>query len=106
MSWIALDDAARVLEMMGSASEFSGVVNVVAPEPVTNAHFTKRYAALLGRHARLVVPKVALTAAAGRRVTEEFLLQSARVRPERLLEAGFPYRYPDLDGALRAAIEA
>jgi len=60
MSWIALADLVRVVEHALSDDSLEGVVNAVAPEPVTNAEFTKILAAVLGRPALLPVPAVAL----------------------------------------------
>jgi NAD dependent epimerase/dehydratase family enzyme len=40
-----------------------------------------------------------------REFAEEGLLASARVVPKKLIESGFEFRYPELDGALRAICE-
>jgi uncharacterized protein (TIGR01777 family) len=103
MSWIALDDLVRVAEYALWDDGLAGVVNGVAPEPVTNAEFTKTLAAVLGRPALLPVPAFALKFLLGE-MGRELLLSSTRVRPGRLSQRGFRFRYPDLESALVFAL--
>ena len=100
MSWIALADLVRVVEHALFDDSLEGVVNAVAPEPVTNAEFTRILAAVLGRPALLPVPAVALRILLGE-MGRQLLLSSTRVRPTRLSRMGFRFRFPDLDSALR-----
>lgn len=103
MSWIARDDAVRLLQFLVVSDFLGGVVNAVAPQPVRNAEFTETLARVLRRPALGVVPAVALRAVYGQ-MAEEALLFSQRVRSERLGPAGFQFHYPTLDAALRAAL--
>jgi uncharacterized protein len=80
----------------------SGAVNLVAPNPVTNAEFTRSLAYVLGRPGLLPVPKFALTALLGQ-MGEDTVLASQRVRARRLIENGFKFKQPTLEGALRDA---
>ena len=77
-----------------------GAVNVVAPEPVTNADFTATLARVLGRPAFLPVPKFALELVFGL-MADDTILASQRVVPERLAGDGFTFRHPRLEEALR-----
>jgi uncharacterized protein len=98
-SWIALDDVARVVKLSLQDDCLSGAVNTVAPEAVSNAGFTAALSRALHRRAFLPVPAFLVRAAFGE-MGRETLLASTRVRPARLLDAGFKFRFPDLDTAL------
>jgi uncharacterized protein len=104
MSWVTLADWIRAAQFLIAQPELSGPVNITTPNPVTNAAFTAALGGVLHRPARLAIPSPVLTAALGG-VTSD-LLSSARVRPTRLLEAGFDYSYPELAGALAAELNA
>ena len=108
-SWIHIDDAiAAVLQCLpagrGRAAPhvsgfISGPANIVAPNPVTNAEFTRVLASVMKRPAILVVPGFAAKLAFGE-FAQEGILASARVMPKKLQESGFQFRYQDLQGAL------
>lgn len=100
MSWILLDDLVRVLEYALLDESLRGAVNGVAPNPVTNVEFTKTLASVLGRPALLPAPAFMLRTLLGE-MGQELLLSSTRVRPARLSETTFRYRFPDLDSGLR-----
>jgi uncharacterized protein (TIGR01777 family) len=106
MSWIALADHIRAIRFLlgpeGAGATLSGPVNLTAPAPVTNAEFTRALARAVRRPALAWVPGPLLRAALGELSTE--LLGSVRVRPGRLLEAGFTFRYQGIDAALAAAV--
>jgi len=103
MSWIALDDLVGILHALLYADEVEGPVNAVAPNPVTNREFTRTLGRVLRRPTILPVPAFAIRAAFGA-MGEETILASARVAPRRLVETGFDFRHPDLEGALRHAL--
>jgi NAD dependent epimerase/dehydratase family enzyme len=100
MSWIGIDDAAAALFHALVSPSVTGPMNVVAPEPVRNAEFTRVLGRVLRRPALVPVPAFALRIAVGD-LADEGLLASARVRPGVLESSGFVYREPDLEGALR-----
>lgn len=103
MSWIALPDAVAALRFLIDGSLLSGPVNLVAPDPVTNAEFTRALGDALGRPAVVRVPELALRLAFGE-MADAALLASQRVAPARLEEAGFRWRFPELEDALRALL--
>ena len=100
MSWIALDDLLGVVHHLLDRTDLEGPVNAAAPEPVTNAVFTKTLGRVLGRPTIAPVPAFALRLALGE-MADAALLSSTRVRPERLQASGYRFNFPDLEGALR-----
>lgn len=103
MSWIALEDEVRAIRFLAERSDVSGPVNVVGPEPVRNIQFTRAFGAALHRPAFLWLPALALELAFGEMATHT-ILASQRVVPERLAGAGFEFRHPRVDQALRFAL--
>lgn len=103
MSWITLRDTVRAIEAVVAQPEWRGPVNVVAPNPVTNAEFTRTLASALRRPAVLAVPPFALRLLFGE-MADETLLSSTRAVPERLLRGGFTFEDPDLGPALRGLL--
>jgi hypothetical protein len=103
MSWVALDDVADGLAHLLSADSMEGPVNVSAPEPVTNRELTQTLGRVLGRPAVLPVPATALRLLFGE-MADRTLLSSARVLPARLVESGYTFVYPALEGALRSML--
>ncbi len=104
LSWISLTDEVSAIRFLLDHDELSGPVNLTAPEPVTNADFTRALARSLHRPALFMLPAPLLQAGLGEVAIE--LLGSTRAVPARLTDAGFDFRYPDIDSALAAAIAA
>jgi uncharacterized protein (TIGR01777 family) len=100
MSWIALEDVLGALQHLVLHPELRGPVNVVAPNPATNADFTRTLGRVLGRPTIAPVPALAVRALFGE-MGDALLLASQRVHPGRLLDSGFEFAFPDLEGALR-----
>jgi NAD dependent epimerase/dehydratase family enzyme len=100
MSWVAMDDVLGALHHALVDEEVRGPFNLVAPEPVTNREFTKTLGRVLGRPTLTPAPAFALRLALGE-MADATLLASSRVRPARLEETGYAFRFPDLEGALR-----
>jgi uncharacterized protein (TIGR01777 family) len=103
MSWIALDDAVAVITRALEDPALSGPVNATAPTPVRNAEFTAALGRALRRPAVMPVPAAALRLVFGE-MADVVLLGSSRAVPARLAEAGFSFRYPTIDAALRRAL--
>jgi uncharacterized protein (TIGR01777 family) len=100
-SWIAIDDMTAVCRFALETDTLSGPVNAATPHPVTNAEFTRTLAAILHRPAVIPVPPLALRIVFGREAAAEAMLSSTRLVPARLIAAGFRFRFPELEGALR-----
>jgi len=105
MSWIALADEVRVIRFLIDTN-ISGPVNATAPSPVTNAVFTKALGRVLHRPTVVPVPGFGPKLLLGGELATALLLEGQRVLPEVLLEAGFEFRYDDLETALRALFES
>jgi uncharacterized protein (TIGR01777 family) len=103
MSWISLDDAVAAILFALDTPTLAGPVNLTAPNPVTNADFTRALARRLHRPAIFPAPAFALRIALGQ-MADEALLASARVFAARLTEAGFQFLHPTLEDALDAAL--
>ena len=98
MSWIHLEDLVALWVFALEHEEVNGVINAVAPHPVTNADFTAMLGAALERPALVPVPAVALRLALGEMAA--VLLEGQRVEPDVARRLGFRFRHPDLPGAL------
>ncbi|MFL5577844.1 MAG: TIGR01777 family oxidoreductase [Gemmatimonadaceae bacterium] len=105
MSWISLDDAVAALHFLLRAGSLAGPVNVTAPNPVTNAEFARTLGRVLHRPAVATVPALALKLMYGE-MAEVMLLGGVRALPRRLTEAGFRFRHPTLEEALRREVGA
>jgi uncharacterized protein (TIGR01777 family) len=99
-SWIALDDAVGAIHHALCQESVRGPVNAVAPEPVSNAEFTRTLARVLRRPTLLPVPAFAARLVFGE-MADALLLAGARVIPARLQGSGYRFRFPDLESALR-----
>lgn len=100
VSWIGLDDTVGAIMHALGTDALAGPVNLAAPTPVTNAELTKTLARVLRRPAIVPVPAFVLRLAFGE-MGEATLLASQRMRPRRLLDSGYRFRYPTLEPALR-----
>src|SRR5829696_6469182 len=99
-SWVSLGDVIGAIVHAINADAVSGPVNVVAPDPRTNAEYTKALGRVLGRPTFFAVSASAARVAIGG-MADDLLLASARVEPAQLEETGYEYRHPELEGALR-----
>ncbi len=103
MSWIALDDVVGAILFALNNPNLSGPVNLVARNAVTNHDFTKALGKVLSRPTILPMPASAARLVFGE-MANDLLLGSTRVKPERLTQAGYDYKHPTLEDALKAAI--
>jgi uncharacterized protein (TIGR01777 family) len=99
-SWIALDDLLAVMLYAAANDDLVGPVNAVSPTPVRNSEFSVILGRVLRRPSFLPAPAHVIRILLGE-MGQELLLASARVRPTRLIESGFDFRYPELEDALR-----
>jgi len=99
-SWIALEDVVGAIHFALRTPSFQGVANLTAPEPVTNAGFTHVLGRVLHRPTVASVPAPVIRAIFGE-MGQESVLSGANVVPRALLDAGFRFRWPGLEDALR-----
>ena len=104
VSWITLEDEVRALRFALDNASLRGPVNLTAPNPVTNAEWTKALARAVHRPAAFTVPPFALRVALGGELVES-LLSSQRVVPRKLLDAGFVFHHPTIDEGLLFAVK-
>ncbi len=105
-SWITLDDEVAVLLACLDDDTLSGPVNATAPVPATDGQLARALGAALHRPAVLPVPAFALKLALGSEMATDMVLASQRAVPRRLTAAGFTFRHPDLDEAVRSVVAA
>lgn len=97
MSWIHLDDLTGLIQR-ALDNTVSGPINGTAPNPVTNAEFTKKMGHALSRPAVVPLPAFMLKTMFGEMA--DVMLSSQRVLPKAAEAAGYQFRYPELEPAL------
>jgi uncharacterized protein (TIGR01777 family) len=103
ISWITLQDTVSVIRRVLENRAVSGVVNVVAPQPVRNGEFAQALGHAMHRPAIVPAPAFALEFALGE-MAEALLLASQRVAPSRLEQLGYRFSQPDLRSALASVL--
>jgi len=98
MSWIHIDDIVGAIRHILEKDDLMAAVNGTAPEPATNAEFTRALGRALSRPALLPAPTFGIKFAFGEMAT--ILLEGQRVIPKKLQETGYRFRFPELPGAL------
>jgi len=104
ISWIHRDDLVRLIRHILADSSLSGPFNACAPNPVTNRQFAKTVGCVLHRPSFFPTPAFALRAVLGEMA--DLVLRGQRVIPERALDSGFTFRYPDIEQALTAILKS
>lgn len=104
MSWVSLDDEVGAIVFVLENEEIHGPVNVVAPNPVTNQEFTKTLGDVIYRPTIFPLPTFAVDLIFGE-MGDALLLDSTRVFPKRLIDAGYKFKFTNLKPALENALE-
>jgi hypothetical protein len=104
MSWVALDDVVRIVNFALENEKLRGAVNVASPNPVTNEEFTKTLGEVLYRPTFLPLPEFAVNLVFGE-MGDALLIDSTRVEPKRLKDAGYEFKFSDLKSALENAVK-
>lgn len=99
-SWIDADDLARAILFLIENTSCQGAYNLTAPEAARQLELFRKTAKRLHRPGFTPAPAFALRLLLGKNAAEALLLNSANVKPKRLLEAGFKFTYPTIDKAL------
>ena len=105
MSWIALEDVVGGIKFALANASLEGPVNFVAPNPVTNAEFTKTLGNALSRPTLFPIPAFGVRLMFGE-MGDALLLSSQRVKPQILANVGCEFRYAQLIDALSAALSS
>ena len=98
MPWIHLADEVAALVFLLENPAAQGAFNLTAPEPITQAGFSRALARALHRPLFARAPSWTLRAALGEMA--ELVLASQRAVPRRLLALGFRFERPEITGAL------
>ncbi len=105
MSWISLEDVVEILRLALENGHVRGPINVISPQPVQNAEFTKILASAMRRPALFPAPGFALRLALGE-MADALLLSSQRALPKKLQSLGYQFLHSDLKSALAAVLGA
>ena len=103
-SWISITDEVRAIIHL-LTSQLSGPVNLTAPEPVTNARFTKELGSALSRPTVLPIPSFGPKLLLGSELANALLFTGQRVIPGALTRDGFVFQHQTLDVALSALLK-
>ncbi|HCH50199.1 MAG TPA: TIGR01777 family protein [Proteus sp.] len=98
MPWIHIDDMVNAIVFLLNEEQAKGAFNLTAPNPVQNKEFTYILGKVFKRPALMTVPATALRLIMGESAT--LVLGGQQAIPEKLLNAGFEFRYPQLEEAL------
>lgn len=101
--WIHIDDIVGLIEFALNNDRVSGVINGVSRSSVTNEQFTRALARVLHRPVFFPVPEFALRLLAGEMAS--VVLASQRVIPRAALDAGYQFKFAEIDSALRDVID-
>lgn len=104
MSWITLEDEIAAILHAIDTSALQGPANLTAPNPVTNADFTKTLGRVLHRPTAIPTPLVPLRARYGTELVQHLLLEGQRALPAALESSGFTFAHPTLEDGLRAVL--
>ena len=102
-SWISIDDEVAAIDHLLTAN-VTGAVNLTAPQPVTQAEFTKTLARVLKRPSLLPVPSFGPKLLLGGELADALLFTGQKVLPEVLTASGYSFIHSDLESALRSLL--
>lgn len=100
VSWIHLEDEVEAIRFLINQNDASGAYNLTAPTPVTFSRFARVLGETLHRPHAFNVPAFILRLKFGK-MADEVLLNGQFALPDRLLKAGYEFRFPKLKDALQ-----
>lgn len=104
MSWIMIEDLVEIIEQALTNVYYTGPINVVTDNPVTNKTFTKTLGTVLHRPTLFPMPAFLARLVFGE-VADALLLSSCRVKPQKLIDLGYKFRFPMLQEGLKNALD-
>jgi uncharacterized protein (TIGR01777 family) len=104
LPWVHIDDVAEAIRFIIENSDLKGTFNLTSPNPVPAAEFYTSLGKVMNRPVLFSVPAFVLKLLPGHMATELFLA-SQRAIPQNLSHAGYEFKYPDLDLALKDIIK-
>jgi uncharacterized protein (TIGR01777 family) len=103
-SWVGRDELASIIEFALTTKTLVGPVNSVSPNPMRNAEFATTSSRAFGKKSRSAMPAFIVRLVMGE-MGDELLLASRRIQPAKLVAAGYTFRFPELEGAVRHEME-
>jgi len=103
VSWIHLADEVGAIRFLLERDDARGPFNLTAPRPLTNRDFSRALGKALHRPSLAPAPGFALRLVLGEMA--DMLLYGQRAVPQRLLEHGYAFQYPEALGALRDLLD-
>jgi uncharacterized protein (TIGR01777 family) len=100
MSWVSIDDVAKMIQYVMANDSMRGPVNLVSPTPVSNYEFTKTLGRALHRPTVFRMPAFVACLAFGE-MAKELLLSSTRAMPKKLMDTGYQFRHSELEEAFK-----
>ena len=97
--WIHIEDIVRAFQFVMDHPTLEGPVNFAAPEIMTNKDFSQTIGKLVGKPAGLSVPSLVVKTMLGE--SSALLLEGQFVRPQKLMEAGFTFKYAKAEDAVK-----
>jgi uncharacterized protein (TIGR01777 family) len=101
--WIHLDDVVNVIQFLIDNGDKRDIFNLSAPESVNMKQFFKQYGEVLNRSSWLHPPEFALKFVLGD-MAKEMIFVSQRMIPQRLIDSGYKFIFPELKPALQQAL--
>ncbi|WP_309128970.1 DUF1731 domain-containing protein [Microbacterium sp.] len=106
-SWIHVDDVVGIIDFLETHPELDGAVNAATPNPSDNRTFMATVRRVLGVRVGPPVPRWMLELGAiGMRTETELILKSRWALPGKLIDAGYEFRHPELEEAVRGSFTA
>lgn len=99
LSWIHIDDLTRIIRYTIEHEQLSGSVNATAPNPVTMSKFSHTLGIVLNKPSRFRIPTSVLRFLLGEMA--DLLVNGQKVIPEKITKAGYKFKYPLLEKALK-----
>ena len=100
--WLHLDDLMSAVEFVLDHQEVSGPLNFCGPNPVRNRELAHALGEVLGRPSFMPAPAFMIRLATGE--FGDVFLGSQRTLPDKLLNHGFSFKYPEIKGAIEAVV--
>lgn len=100
ISWISIDDLLYLTAHILSDRHYEGPINAVAPQVINQENIARTLGAHLGKPPRMHVSRKLIKAFKGEGLAEELILSDVPVAPQRALDLGFHFTYPDFKYAL------
>lgn len=100
VSWVGRDELASIIEFVLLTESLSGPVNAVSPNPLRNAEFAIRASQAMEQKCGGTMPAFMVRLVMGE-MGDELILSSRRIQPAKLFAAGYNFRFPELEQAVR-----